>query len=292
MPLSRFCITRPIGAPLGGAVALVGFAVAGPTAHAACGLDQCSIRDVPETSFRLEPSLQTIASNYAVEPEATALQGVLGMDARWKQGLTVGVRVPVVGAWRSGQALGGLGNTMALFEWQRPTRSTDMTIALGTQLEIPSSTNGVLGARHWMALPYARFSIQRSHFSGYAVSGWAQAFGMTRGYDAPVEGVHRHDFVVNPHADAEWVGRLDGGWVSSDGGLLVGLRADGIAERHGAAMVSAGPSLRWQTPRLRIGAALTRAVGATAREEWRLWSGVSLRGGRRSDTETRAPEMR
>jgi hypothetical protein len=260
----------------GGALAML---LAAFPAWGACGLDQCSPRD-PTAGFALETSTQFVGSQFATEPAASALQAIAGVDARWSNGISVGARLPVVHAWSGGAAASGLGNAMALAEWQAGVGT--VRAAGGLQVEIPSSTAPVLGDAHWMLLPYVRASARVGAFEAHTVQAWGQSLSGKRGYDRPVDTTHAHAFVVNPHADAEWLGRLDLGAVHRSGRGALGVRADGVVEQGGQAMLSVGPTARVQWRNARVAVAATHAVGATTRETWRLWSGVTFTHRRKS----------
>ncbi|GEM_PF-1817143 len=234
---------------------LVALCSVAPTpAHASCGLDQCPIDAAPTSSDAPAVALRS----------HTRVSAAAGATGAWYGETYVGALVLAPGSVRLGGSLplvalstpegtvAGVGNAVVVVDWAVPVRSSTWRAAVGSQVELPTATDGDLGEAHLMVLPYGRVEALGSAFGFTVTAGWARTVAPGHGHS------HGHDGtpLVNPHSDSELRLRGQAGWTRARGQdwLRLGPQIDVVQElvETRSTLVSAGPFLDIGTGRTTI----------------------------------------
>jgi len=195
------------------------------------------------------------------------------------------LRLPVVGVFRDGEALFGVGNAVAMLDWKFLEQER-LGSAVGAQLELPTASDEDFGDAHWLVLPYLRTSIDRGSFDANLHLGGAQTIGDGSGGHEGHHHSHSHaheqeGFVINDHAPTEFLGRLElgrsaqGVRVPMRGAVLLdmvaplgsesvigslGLAMDVMAGDNVLRLMGMGSPMESQRSAYRVGFSITHAT--------------------------------
>ena len=221
-------------------------------AEASCGLDMCPIDAAPDV---VPPRVRLQSQTRHTEaPDGAAwyVEEFVGAQVvavrRPGAELRLGASLPVIWLRDATGPWTGLGNTIALAELGLHRGEARGEVALGTQLELPTTTRDTHDdAGNTVLLPYLRGMVARGPVDLSARVGWARSVG-------GAAAGHSHDDLgflptveVNPHSDSELLQRLELGLLLRPGAVSLrpALAAQLIEELgpQGILVPSGGPAL-------------------------------------------------
>lgn len=231
--------------------AAAALALAAGPARASCGLDLCPLDAAPD---HREPGLRLLSqTRHTAAPDGASwyLESFVGAEGRLVEGAAGELRLsgslPVLWLRDAFGPWVGLGNAVALVDHRLPLGGEAVALALGTQLELPSTTRETHDdAGHTVLLPYLRASAAQGRLVARGRLGWARTLGRSADHDHAA-GAFLPQVEVNPHSDSEVQARLGLGTSLplGAGRLVPGVDVELIEElgEDGAFLPSLGPGL-------------------------------------------------
>lgn len=230
-------------------------------AQASCGLEMCPLDAAPTPRSALQARSLT---RYTADPTTAAwyAETFVGGGVRLRQGVMLGASLPLLYVQDAAGGWLGLGNTVAIVDWQRDT------LAAGLQLELPTTTRDTHDdAGHVVAFPYVRALRAWGRWDARARAGWGRSLSFS-------EEDHEHGVAfspyaeVNPHSDSELQLRAEAGWQVS--GVRPALSTAFIQEFGGDTLLTLNPVVELRREQILLRAQLEHPLTAARRFEQRV----------------------